>query len=115
MNMTVSPSQPTVSFYFQLNAQMTDVTIEANTWVTCNQWKASGMADPDLELYSASQQSGSQQLLASNDDGNMTPQNCFAAVLSWSLTAGLYKVIVGASDTCSYGQFELHLSAATTT
>jgi hypothetical protein len=70
-------------------------------------WKLSGTADPLLELYSEPP----NELLAQNDDGNsLALQNCYAAVLSYRLQKGDYRVIIR-NPKCAYGKFELRLSA----
>jgi len=86
---------------------LADVTISANTWVPCMMWKLSGTADPLLELYTEPD----GKLLAENDDGNnLTDRNCYAAVLSYRLEKGDYRVIIR-NPKCAYGKFELRLSA----
>ncbi|CAF1470283.1 unnamed protein product [Rotaria sordida] len=110
-NETTSASQPSYVFCFTINSSMADVTISANTWVSCSAWKASGAADPLLELYSES----NGHLLAQNDDGDSLPfKNCFAAVLSYRLAKGNYRVVIRNSK-CAYGKFELRLSTDNTT
>ncbi|CAF4414138.1 unnamed protein product [Rotaria sp. Silwood2] len=106
-NESTSATEPTFSFCFIVNKTLTDVTISANTWVSCQMWKSSGTADPLIELYFES----NNQLLAQNDDGfNVETRNCYAAVLSYRLKKGIYRAIIRNSK-CAYGKFELRLSA----
>lgn len=70
-------------------------------------WKLSGTADPLLELYNEP----GDVLLAQNDDGNnLAFQNCYAAILSYRLSRGDYRVVIR-NPKCAYGRFELRLSA----
>lgn len=70
-------------------------------------WKASGAADPLIELYSLPE----NEFLAQNDDGSShSVQNCYASVLSYRLERGDYRVVIR-HPKCSYGTFELRLSA----
>ncbi len=109
-NETTSVGQPLYIFCFSVSTSTADVTISANTWVPCSAWKASGAGDPLLELYSEN----NGRLLAQNDDGNsLALQNCFAAVLSYRLPKGDYRVVVR-NPKCTHGTFELRLSAETT-
>lgn len=90
---------------------MADVTIAANTWTSCDNWKISGAADPLLDLYDIH---GDPILLAQNDDGNaMIEWNCYAAVLSFRLSQGNYRVVIRHAK-CNYGKFELRIAAETT-
>ena len=55
-----------------------------------------------------------QTLLAQNDDGNAIVEfNCYAAVISYRLVRGDYRVVIRHSK-CNYGKFELRLSAEAT-
>ena len=106
-NETTDVANPEFVFCFYTELLMTDVTIAANTWVSCMEWKNSGFADPLMELYSLP----NGQLLAENDDGNSLPHsNCFASVLSYRLPRGAYRVVIR-HPKCSYGKFELRLFA----
>jgi hypothetical protein len=106
-NESTSASEPVFIFCFSVQRTFADVTISANTWVPCTTWKNSGTADPSLELYTEP----INQLLAKNDDGNSLPlQNCYAAVLSYRLQRGDYRVIIR-NPKCAYGKFELRLTA----
>ena len=70
-------------------------------------WKASGAADPLLELYAWP----ANEFLAQNDDGNsLVLQNCYASVLSYRLARGDYRVVIR-HPKCSYGTFEVRLLA----
>lgn len=106
-NESTDANRSQVVFCFQVEADVADVTIAANTGVTCPMWKLSGIADPLIELYTWP----SDQLLAQNDDGNsLTFQNCYASVISYRLTRGEYRVVIR-HPKCAYGRFELRLSA----
>ncbi|CAF3417555.1 unnamed protein product [Rotaria sp. Silwood1] len=106
-NESTNANETHFTFCFSVNTTLADVTISANTWVSCRMWKSSGAADPLLELYS--EENG--KLLAQNDDGNsFALQNCYAAVLSYRLQRGDYRVIIR-NPKCAYGKFELRLSA----
>jgi hypothetical protein len=106
-NESTSADEPFFIFCFNVETSLTDVTISANTWVPCTTWKLSGTADPLLELYSEL----TKELLAENDDGNsLAFQNCYAAVLSYRLQRGDYRVIIR-NHKCAYGTFELRLLA----
>ncbi|CAF2662529.1 unnamed protein product [Rotaria sp. Silwood2] len=106
-NESTNANKPQFTFCFSVNTTSADVTISANTWVSCRMWKLSGAADPLLELYSEA----NGNFLAQNDDGNSLPlQNCYAAVLSYRLQKGDYRVIIR-NPKCAYGRFELRLSA----
>jgi hypothetical protein len=106
-NESTSANEPYFTFCFTVETTLADVTISANTWVPCMIWKLSGTADPLLELYTEPH----GKLLAENDDGNnLTFQNCYAAVLSYRLEKGDYRVIIR-NPKCAYGKFELRLSA----
>ncbi len=106
-NETTNANEPYFTFCFTVETTLADVTISANTWVSCMLWKLSGTADPLLELYSEP----GDQFLAQNDDGNsLTLQNCYAAVLSYRLPKGDYRVIIR-NPKCAYGKFEVRLSA----
>ncbi|CAF1121256.1 unnamed protein product, partial [Didymodactylos carnosus] len=106
VNVTTNEAEQNYTFCFDVNQFQSDVTITANTYVSCSNWKQSGAGDPMLELYCRKQ--WSEQLLAVNDDGNANFQNCFAAVLSYRLPRGTYKVVVR-HPKCNYGRFELRL------
>ncbi len=106
-NESTSTNEPNFTFCFHVETTLADVTISANTWVSCMMWKLSGTADPLLELYSEPD----GEFLAQNDDGNsLTDQNCYAAVLSYRLKKGDYRVIIR-NPKCAYGKFELRLTA----
>jgi hypothetical protein len=106
-NESTSVAEPTFIFCFHVETLLADVTISANTWAPCTTWKLSGTADPLLELYSES----NEEFLAQNDDGNnLALTNCYAAVLSYRLKKGDYRVIIR-NPKCAYGKFELRLSA----
>lgn len=108
-NESTSANEPLFIFCFSVKTLSADVIISANTWVSCMEWKFSGTADPLLELYSES----NDELLAQNDDGNnLALTNCYAAVLSYRLPKGDYRVIIR-NPKCAYGKFELRLSAET--
>lgn len=96
-----------MTFCFRVDFESTDVTISANTWVSCLLWKLSGAADPQLTLYSEA----NGELLAQNDDGNgLASKNCYGAVLSYRLSKGDYRVTVRHAR-CAFGRFELRLFA----
>jgi hypothetical protein len=102
-NESTSANEPNFTFCFTVETTIADVTIAANTWAPCMTWKLSGTADPLLELYSEPP----NELLAQNDDGNsLALQNCYAAVLSYRLQKGDYRVIIR-NPKCAYGKFEL--------
>ena len=106
-NESTSVDEPNFTFCFSVEAALADVTIAANTWVPCMTWKLSGTADPLLELYTEP----NGVFLAQNDDGNsLAVQNCYAAVLSYRLQRGDYRVVIR-NPKCAYGKFELRLSA----
>ena len=82
---------PTLTFCFSVDTVSADVTIQANTWVPCSQWKSSGASDPLVELHSESD----RKLLAENDDGNsISTMNCFGSVLSYRLPRGDYRAVI---------------------
>jgi hypothetical protein len=106
-NESTNANEPNFTFCFSVETALADVTIAANTWVSCLKWKLSGTADPLLELYSEP----GEILLAQNDDGNSLEfQNCYGAVLSYRLPKGDYRVVIR-NPKCAYGKFELRLSA----
>jgi hypothetical protein len=110
-NITTSESQQNYSFCFYVNTTFADVTISANTWAPCATWKISGTADPLIDFYNITNNS---ILLAQNDDGNSIPElNCYAAVISYRLYRGNYRVVIRHLK-CNYGRFEVRLSAETT-
>lgn len=87
------------------------MTIAANTWTSCDNWKTSGASDPLMDLYDIRT---APALLAQNDDGNsIIDFNCYAAVLSYRLHRGNYQVVIRHAK-CNYGTFELRLSSETT-
>ena len=105
-NETTTANEPYFIFCFTVETELADVTIAANTWTPCMTWKLSGTADPLLELYNQP----ADVLLAQNDDGNsLAFQNCYAAVLSYRLRQGDYRVVIR-NPKCAYGRFELRLS-----
>jgi hypothetical protein len=110
-NITTSISQQNYTFCFYVNATEADVTVASNTWVSCDSWKTSGAADPLMDLYALNVE---PIILAQNDDGNSIRElNCLAAIISYRLSRGNYRVVIRHSK-CSYGNFELRLSAETT-
>ena len=111
MNVTTNASHPAFIFCFHVNQSSTDVIVSANTWVPCASWKVSGAADPLMDLYVID---NNLKMLAQNDDGNSIPHfNCYAAVLSYRLDHGHYRVVIR-HQKCLYGYFEVRLSAETT-
>jgi len=105
-NESTSLAEPNFTFCFTVETTFADVTIGANTWSPCTTWKLSSTADPFMELYTEP----SGVLLAQNDDGNSLPlQNCYAAILSYRLQRGDYRVVIRSSR-CAYGKFELRLT-----
>ncbi|CAF3161842.1 unnamed protein product [Rotaria sp. Silwood2] len=107
VNLNTNVEHPTFTFCFTINTTFADVTIAANTWVSCSNWKSSGAGDPLIELYSEN----NRQLLAENDDGNsISSMNCYASVLSYRFPRGDYRVVIRNSK-CAYGFFELRLLA----
>ena len=90
---------------------MADVTVSANTWTSCALWKASGKADPMIDFYNIT--NTDPLLLAQNDDGaSINELNCNAAVISYRLYNGNYRVVIR-HPKCNYGQFEVRLTAET--
>ena len=110
-NQSTNAQYPTFTFCFSVDTVSADVTIQANTWVPCSQWKSSGASDPLIELHSES----GRKLLAENDDGNSIPtMNCFGSVLSYRLPRGDYRAVIR-NPKCAYGFFELRVLAETST
>jgi len=110
-NVTTNDNQRNYIFCFYVNTTIADVTISANTWTPCSTWKTSGAADPLIDFYNIT---NDPLLLAQNDDGNSFPAfNCYAAVISYRLYRGNYRVVIR-HPKCNYGRFELRLSAETT-
>jgi hypothetical protein len=110
-NVTTSDNQQNYSFCFNVNTTLADVTVSANTWTPCATWKTSGAADPLMDMYNIT---NNPILLAQNDDGNSIPElNCYAAVLSYRLNRGNYRILIR-HPKCNYGKFEVRLSAETT-
>ena len=106
-NESTNANQSSFIFCFTVESDIADVTIAANTWTSCMTWKLSGTADPLLELYNEP----GDVLLAQNDDGNnLAFQNCYAAILSYRLQRGDYRVVIR-NPKCAYGRFELRLAA----
>ncbi|CAF1483996.1 unnamed protein product, partial [Rotaria sordida] len=90
INVTTNASHPEFTFCFHVNQSSSDVTVAANTWVPCANWKVSGAADPLMDLYVIG---NNLKMLAQNDDGNSIPHlNCYASVLSYRLDHGNYRV-----------------------
>ncbi|CAF1131021.1 unnamed protein product [Adineta ricciae] len=111
LNLTSSIVQPNHAFCFTVNTTFADVTIVANTWVSCSTWKISGTADPLLELFTPETNIGSP--IAQNDDGNsISHLNCYAAVLSYRLMKGNHRIVIR-HQKCAYGNFELRISSET--
>ncbi|CAF3266322.1 unnamed protein product [Rotaria sp. Silwood2] len=111
INVTTNASHPEFTFCFHVNQSSSDVTVAANTWVPCANWKVSGAGDPLMDLYVIG---NNLKMLAQNDDGNSIPHlNCYASVLSYRLDRGNYRVVIR-HHKCLYGYFEVRLSAETT-
>ncbi|CAF2986927.1 unnamed protein product [Rotaria sp. Silwood2] len=107
LNLRTNAEYPTFTFCFTVNTTFADVTIVANTWVSCSSWKTSGASDPLIELHSEN----ARQFLAENDDGNSIPSmNCYASVLSYRLPRGDYRVVIR-NPKCAYGYYELRFLA----